>query len=164
MTPLSVANVAGRSGEFRLERKTVPCHVCILTYQHRCFCCTIIWHSVDISTHTREPDWISVTSRTRVPRERESSIASPCLVDEMVVVQDPQRVDTLDFRVRALLPIQPPEVNSLIFERVMQCLEVFLEELLVGTLERDRLGGVSADMPREEGIGGTYNTLGGIPT
>jgi hypothetical protein len=55
------------------------------------------------------------------------------------MVQYPQWVHTLHFRVRTLLPIKPPEVDALVFERVMELFQVFAKELLVGTFEGDWL-------------------------
>jgi hypothetical protein len=55
------------------------------------------------------------------------------------VVQHPQWVNTLDFRVGTLLPIQPPEITSFVFQWVVQLFEVFGKELLVGTFEWNRL-------------------------
>jgi hypothetical protein len=37
--------------------------------------------------------------------------------------------------VRTLLPIKPPEVDTFIFEGVVELFQVFAEELLVGTFE-----------------------------
>lgn len=39
----------------------------------------------------------------------------------------------------SLLPIQPPEIDSLIFEGVMKLFEVFTEELLICAFEWDWL-------------------------
>ena len=65
----------------------------------------------------------------------------------MEVVEHPQRVDALDARVGALLPVEPPEVDALVLERVVEDLEVGVEERAVGDVERDRLvgGGVAAE-------------------
>lgn len=71
-------------------------------------------------TYTRESDRISMTSRSSIPGERKSPIILPARVEEVVMVQYPQWVNTLHLRVRTLLPIKPPEIDSLIFEWVME--------------------------------------------
>lgn len=118
MTPLTVSDITGRSSEFGLERQTVPGNDRI----------------------TREANRVTMTSGTGISRECESPIALAARIDEMVVVEHPERVDAGHFGIRALLPVEPPEIDAFIFERVVQFLEVFRKELLVGAFERDWLG------------------------
>jgi hypothetical protein len=63
----------------------------------------------------------------------------PDRVEEMVVVQHPQRVDTGDLGVRALLPVDPPEIDAFVLKRVGEGVEVRGEEGAVGAVERDGL-------------------------
>jgi hypothetical protein len=65
----------------------------------------------------------------------------PDRVEEMVVVQHPQRVDTGDLGVRALLPVDPPEIDAFVLKRVGEGVEVRGEEGAVGAVERDGLAG-----------------------
>jgi hypothetical protein len=55
------------------------------------------------------------------------------------MVQYPQWIHTLHLGVRSLLPVKPPEIDTLVFEGVMKLFQVFAEELLVGTFEGDWL-------------------------
>ena len=57
----------------------------------------------------------------------------------MIMVQYPKRVHTFDFGMRTLLPIKPPEIDTFIFEWVMEEFQVFIKEFLVGTFEWDWL-------------------------
>jgi hypothetical protein len=57
----------------------------------------------------------------------------------MIVVQHPQRVDAGDFRVRTLLPVDPPEIDAFVFERVGEGVKVRGEEGAVGAVECDGL-------------------------
>lgn len=59
----------------------------------------------------------------------------------MVVVQHPQRVHTGDLGVRALLPVDPPEIDAFVLERVGEGVEVRGEEGAVGAVEGDGLAG-----------------------
>jgi len=72
------------------------------------------------------------------------------------MVQDPQWVYTLDFRMRSLLPVKPPEVYSFILKRVMKLFQVFTKELLVCAFEWDWLD-ISESLIQEDD---THNSLG----
>jgi len=58
------------------------------------------------------------------------------------VVEGPQRVEARDPRGGALLPVDPPEIDALLLERVMQLLQVGADEVGVADVEDDRLLGV----------------------
>lgn len=55
------------------------------------------------------------------------------------MVEHPERVDAGRLGVLTLLPIGPPEVDAFLFERVMQYVEVGVEEALVCGVEPDGL-------------------------
>ncbi len=63
------------------------------------------------------------------------------------MVEQPQRVESRQLGDAALLPVEPPEVDALVLERVVQLLEVGLDERRVGEVEADRHlgGGVDAE-------------------
>jgi hypothetical protein len=92
------------------------------------------------TTHPGEADRVPLRSRTSITREGDRTLVIPSRVEEVVVVQHPERVDPWYRRVFPLLPIQPPEVHALILERMMEELEVRFEEFPVGWVEYDGLG------------------------
>jgi hypothetical protein len=63
----------------------------------------------------------------------------PLLVSEVKVVEPERRVDAGHVCVRFLLPVEPPEINALLFERVVQDAEVIVDELAVRDAEGDVL-------------------------
>jgi hypothetical protein len=119
VAPPAVADVRRRGGELGLEVQRRPRDVRV----------------------AREPDRVAVAAGPRVARERERPPAVAPGVEEVEVVEHPQRVDPVDARVGALLPVEPPEVDALLLERVVHNLEVGAQELRVGDVERDRLVG-----------------------
>jgi hypothetical protein len=81
-----------------------------------------------------------VTTRSGVSRERESTLSLATRVEEVVVVQDPQRIQPFLLGERTLLPVHPPKVHAFILVGVMQELEIGFEELLASRFERNGLG------------------------
>ncbi len=71
------------------------------------------------------------------------------------MVEQPERVDAGQAALAALLPVDPPEVDALRFERPVQLVEVRLQEPPVGGVERDRLSGRRVDPHRlgHRGVG-----------
>ena len=57
----------------------------------------------------------------------------------MIVIQHPERVDPRRRSVLARLPVQPEEVHTFVFERMMKDLEVRVEERPIGWLKHDGL-------------------------
>lgn len=131
MRPLTISDITSRSSEFRLELQTSPRHNGILLISSP--------HQVTELTHTREPNRVPMTSRPSVPRKGKPPIPLPARIKEMIMVQYPKRVHALDFGMRTLLPIKPPEIDTFIFEWVMEEFQVFIKEFLVGTFEWDWL-------------------------
>lgn len=132
MTPLTVADIAGRSRKFWLECQTVPGHVRVLLIN-------ICNKSRVSKAHTRESDWISMASWTSISGKGKASVALSARVHPMVMVQDPQGIHTFRLRVGSLLPIQPPKVNALILQGMVKLLEILGEEFLVGAFKRNWL-------------------------
>jgi hypothetical protein len=56
------------------------------------------------------------------------------------MVKHPHGVHTFFSRESALLPIDPPEINTFIFEWVMDLLKVGFEECSISRVEEDGLG------------------------
>jgi len=56
------------------------------------------------------------------------------------MVQHPHGINTLSSGKVALLPINPPEIHSLIFKRMVNLGEVGLEEFSISGIEQDGLG------------------------
>ena len=63
----------------------------------------------------------------------------------MNVVQPPRRIHARRFRVRLLLPIEPPEIDAALFQWMVQEVHVIRCELLVGDIERHILPGRRID-------------------
>ena len=117
VAPPAVADVRGRRGELRLEVERRPRDVRV----------------------AGEADRVAVAARAGVAGEGQRAPALAPGVEVVEVVEHPQRVDALDARVLALLPVEPPEVHALRLERVVHDLEVGVEERRVGDVEGDRL-------------------------
>jgi len=56
----------------------------------------------------------------------------------MQFIQGVKRVKTLFFRPGALLPVNPPEIDTLLFERMMEDFKICTREFLRGNIERYR--------------------------
>ena len=89
-----------------------------------------------------EADRVAVAADPGVARERQRPAAVARRVQVVEVVEQPQRVQPRQLGDLALLPVQPPEVDAVVLERVVELLEVGLEEVRVGRVEVDgQLGG-----------------------
>src|SRR5204862_2194436 len=95
MAPPAVADVRRGRGELGLEVQRRPGDVRV----------------------AREADRVAVAARAGVAREGERAAPLAAGVEVVEVVEHPQRVDALDARVLALLPVEPPEVDPLRLER-----------------------------------------------
>jgi len=56
------------------------------------------------------------------------------------MVQHPHGINTLSSGKVTLLPIDPPKVNSLVFERMVNLGEVCFEEFSISGIKQDGLG------------------------
>lgn len=80
-------------------------------------------------TDTRKPNRVSLTSGSSESRESHSPTKLSLGIEEMEVIQYPERIDSGCLADLTLLPIHPPEIHTLIFERVVHSLEVSIKEL-----------------------------------
>ena len=55
------------------------------------------------------------------------------------MIQDPKRIDSGGFTNLTLLPVHPPEINTFIFKRVVDCFEISVQKFPVGGVECDWL-------------------------
>ena len=124
VAPPAVAGVGCRCGELGLEVQRLP----------------------GDDRVAREADGVAVAADAGIARERQGAAAVARGVEEVEVVEQPQRVEPRQLGHLALLPVQPPEVDALVLERVVQLLEVGLEERGVGGVEVDGQlrGGIDA--------------------
>ncbi|MNI51417.1 hypothetical protein D3C73_1061450 [compost metagenome] len=88
---------------------------------------------------TGEADRIPVAAKSGIPREGERPLLLSAAIQIMIVVQHPERVEARYLSDTALLPVDPPEVHSLRFQRVMQELEIRLEKGRIGYIELHRI-------------------------
>lgn len=61
----------------------------------------------------------------------------------MKVIQNPERINSWYLGDLTLLPVHPPKVDSFIFERMMDCFEVGVEEFAIRRVEYDWLSYLS---------------------
>jgi len=65
-----------------------------------------------------EADLVAVIAQAAPAVEEQRPLALALLVSEVDIVEPPSGVDSRHPRVRILLPVNPPEVDTLLFERV----------------------------------------------
>ncbi len=132
VAPPAVADVARGRGEVRLEVQRRPRD-----------------HGV-----AGEADRVAVAADPGVAGERQGPLAVSPGVQEVVVVEQPERIEPGNAGDPALLPVEPPEVDALGLARMVQLLEVGLQERGVGGVEVDgQLAvGVDAHPPRDRGV------------
>ena len=85
-----------------------------------------------------------MSAQTGPAREDKGTLISRfALVVIVEMVQPEEWVETLNRGKIALLPIDPPKINALFFERVMKYLEICLCKILIGNIKRtgSRLSG-----------------------
>ncbi len=118
VTPPTICHIAGCSGEIRLESQAFP-----------------IGHRV-----TGKTERIPVsTITTPAGEDKWSSVEISSQVIEMQMVQPPKRVKTRQSGFYALLPIDPPEINTHRFVWVVQDFKVGFRKISVSNLEFNRL-------------------------
>ena len=79
---------------------------------------------------------------TGIARERDRPPTSRGRVQEVQVVEHPQRVKSRLASHAALLPVDPPEINALRFHRVDDLIEVSGHEHRRGRIELNRAAGL----------------------
>ena len=100
MTPPTVADIAGRRREIRLEVQRFPGHMAV----------------------TREAHRIAVATRPGITREGDALRTTGLDIVVVIVIEYPERVHALDGL--ALLPVNPPEVYPLLFFWMVQVFEI----------------------------------------
>src|SRR6266568_552856 len=80
-------------------------------------------------------------SETAPAVEEQRPFALTLLISEVDVVEPPCRCDAGYFCVGFLLPIEPPEIDALLLERMEDEVEVICGEFLVGDVEGNVLVG-----------------------
>ena len=101
-----------------------------------------------------EADLVAVIAEPAPAMEQQRPLALALLVGEVNVVEPPGRAHAGHLRVRFLLPVEPPEIDALLLQRMQDQVHVVGGEFLVGEVEGDVLpaGGIDAHGPRHLGI------------
>ena len=114
VTPPRITDIGRRRGHIRLEFQARPRHGGIARKSHG----------------------IAVAALFCVARQYERALALVLLVQELVVVERPQRVKPGHVAPLALLPVYPPEVHALFFIRAQNIVKIRLHYLFVCERER----------------------------
>ena len=117
MAPPAVADVGRRAGEIGLEPQGFPGD-----------------HRVSGKAHG-----ISVGARPRVTGEGHRPLSVPGIVQEMEMVQHPERIQPLHFGDAALLPVDPPEIHAPLFIGMMDVFKIGGKEGGIRDFKGDRL-------------------------
>ena len=88
---------------------------------------------------TGKSDGVSVASDSGISGKGETPFSSPGTVQIMKMVQHPKRIQSRNLCDGSLLPVQPPEINALVLQRMMQLLKVHLQKMPVRHIKRHRL-------------------------
>ena len=115
--PPGVARVGGRACEIGLELKALP----------------------GADGIAGESKGETVAAETGISGKSQGSAAVLCRVECMVVVQRPEGIKAGNLCLRSLLPVYPPEVNTLALKRMMKNLKISFHELGVGGIKGDGL-------------------------
>ena len=67
---------------------------------------------------------ISVASGTCISGKSHRTFSVSGAVQEMEVVEDPQRIKPFDLAVASLLPVDPPEIHTFFLSRMMKIFEI----------------------------------------
>ncbi len=117
MAPPAVTDVGGRIGKIRLEVKGFPGNHRIPRKSYR----------------------VSVRPRSRITGKGHGTLSVSAAVQKMIVVQHPERVQPFNFRVGSLLPVQPPEIHSLLLHGMMHLFKINRKEFRAGDVKLYRL-------------------------
>ena len=117
MTPPCIADIGCVCGEIRLEIKALPADYCI----------------------ARKAERIAVRADLGKAGKYERPLVFCGKVKRVVMVKSPKGIKTFNFGFPFLLPVYPPEVNAVIFIRLMQKAEIALNEFRVGDIKRNTL-------------------------
>ncbi len=114
VAPVGVAHVRRRRRKPRLELERVP---------HR-------------NRVAGKPNLVAMVAQPAPAMEQQRPFALPLLVGKVHVVQPPRRHHTRHLRLLLLLPVQPPEVDALLLQRMVHQVHIVRRKLLVGNVER----------------------------
>jgi hypothetical protein len=85
-------------------------------------------------------------------------------VQEVQVIEPPQRIEVGKGCSLALLPIHPPEIDALGFQGMMQDFEVGLRESGIGDVERRTASPVAGSLPSLRSMAGYAASCGQTPS
>src|SRR4051812_17801253 len=93
-------------------------------------------------------------AETAPAMEQERTPALALLVSEMDIVEPPGGIHAGHAGVLLLLPVEPPEIDALFFQRVQHEIEIVLRELLAGDVEGHVFSGprIDAHGPGHDGV------------
>ena len=91
---------------------------------------------------------VAVVAQPAPAAVEHGALAAPRRVVKVQVVEPGQRVEPLHLRALALLPVHPPEIDALLFHRVVEQLEIVLDKALVGDAKGHGFAAVRIDAHR----------------
>lgn len=102
----------------------------------------------------READLVTMITQASPAMEQQRPLPFPRLIGKVHVIQPPRWVDSRSPRIGFLLPVEPPEVDALLLQRMMQQVHVARRELLVGNVEGHVLvgRGINTHGPRHRRV------------
>ena len=77
---------------------------------------------------SRKSNRISMASRTCIARECHWTLAASFIIEIMKMIKNPQRIQSFDLAVAALLPVNPPEIHTFSLSRMMKILKICLHK------------------------------------
>jgi len=101
-----------------------------------------------------EADLVAVIAEPAPAMEQQGPLALALLVGKVDIVKPPRRTHSRHLGVGFLLPVEPPEIDSLLLQRMEDQVHVVGGEFLVGEVEGDVLpaGGIDAHGPGHLGV------------
>ena len=117
MAPHAVSDIRGSRCEIRLESQRGPGHDSISRKSHR----------------------ITVASRSCVSGKGHWPFSVPSAVQVMIVVQHPEGIQSFYLAESSGLPVQPPEIDSLLFHRMENMLKACFQEFWICRIKVYRL-------------------------
>ena len=117
VTPPTVAGIGGRSGKIWLKIQALP----------------------GCEGITGEAQRIPMTSQTGITGQNHGTFSIPAVIQRVVMVQRPERIQSGNSGVFPLLPIQPPEVHTCFFIRMVGFIQIGFQKPSIGNPERNPL-------------------------
>jgi hypothetical protein len=119
VAPPPVADIGGRRGKIRLESQRLPGHDRV----------------------AGKADGVAMVAQPAPPGKDEGSFFLSPQVIEMEVIEPPERIQSRQTAVCALLPVQPPKIDTDFFLGVVKKLEISRGEVRIGDVKGDSSGG-----------------------